>query len=776
MMDAGRRRSPLAVYVVWHPRCADGPVLARTLYDWLTASTDDLRWSGHGIPVRYATSTSGPPAALDIDVADRLVAVHLIDEHWVADRKWRDYLDAAFVEGHGEASRTYTFEAPAIKDRVLALPAMLHRSAMNLRALRTPMVIDPPTEPSDRLSERKERLRRRVTQAMGRWFLASSTTQRELTAHETDPEVGARPTVFISHAKADGAALGKELREEVINYGQLRPFFDENDLPYGADWRLRLTNATENVNSMIAILTDAYAGRAWCRTELLAARRPQRHGVEHIWTIRPVAAIERLEKQFTTFLPELGNIPVVRWQPGIAATVLDRIVLQMLLTEYHARIARGLVQHAPSPAATPTPRSDLARHFVTWVPDVTTTAHLLGEAKAKHREPVEVVYPGYGLRLSERQKLEAIFAAYPVSLRTYDEIAAELDGAHYQHPAQLTHRERRPPVAVSASYPPVDDLHRRGLGEEHFHEFVVRLGRALLDADHPLAYGGFPPGAQARPGGPTAAPGGLSALPGAAADRAVPRPSAARENFTWTLSELARAERLLDAAVDGLPESGYRPLFYSYLAPASPVDLTDEHVADDHGLCAYVRLARPSPRPIDDPQGAWANSAALSLLRRAMASSDERDVDGEPVPRCRARVLVGGAVADFGGVIPGLAEEVLYTLEAGIPVYVVGGFGGAAEAIAATLETGTLTPPLELATMRSSAKVAETHRAYATVGYAPSPEEVHERLRLALTSPLPPNGLTDKENRRLHESTDAVEIISLIERGLAVLSAGPPRG
>ena len=78
--------------------------------------------------------------------------------------------------------------------------------------------------------------------------------------------------------------------------------------------------------------------------------------------------------------------------------------------------------------------------------------------------------------------------------------------------------------------------------------------------------------------------------------------------------------------------------------------------------------------------------------------------------------------------------------------------------------------------MRGSAKVADTHRAYATVGDVPSPEEVHKRLRLALTSPLPPNGLTDKENRRLHGSTDAVEILSLIDRGLAVLLASPPRG
>jgi SLOG cluster2 len=50
-----------------------------------------------------------------------------------------------------------------------------------------------------------------------------------------------------------------------------------------------------------------------------------------------------------------------------------------------------------------------------------------------------------------------------------------------------------------------------------------------------------------------------------------------------------------------------------------------------------------------------------------------------------ARVLVGGKVTGYRGVMPGVLEEALLSLKQGQPVYVAGGFGGAAAALARTL-------------------------------------------------------------------------------------------
>lgn len=51
----------------------------------------------------------------------------------------------------------------------------------------------------------------------------------------------------------------------------------------------------------------------------------------------------------------------------------------------------------------------------------------------------------------------------------------------------------------------------------------------------------------------------------------------------------------------------------------------------------------------------------------------------------RARIVMGGGVKQYNGTMPGIAEETHLSLEAGQPVFVLGGFGGCARDIAETL-------------------------------------------------------------------------------------------
>lgn len=51
----------------------------------------------------------------------------------------------------------------------------------------------------------------------------------------------------------------------------------------------------------------------------------------------------------------------------------------------------------------------------------------------------------------------------------------------------------------------------------------------------------------------------------------------------------------------------------------------------------------------------------------------------------RARLLLGGRVEGYRGAFPGIAEEAWLSLEAGQPVYLLGGFGGCTRDIAETL-------------------------------------------------------------------------------------------
>ncbi|HET7504045.1 MAG TPA: hypothetical protein VFK02_23655, partial [Kofleriaceae bacterium] len=119
-------RVPLSIYVLWHPAFADGPLLARTIAEWCTGGTADIRATGQGIPVHFRSepwraghaleaedappelpAPEDPVAArahrrhvwrrpIQLDEADHNVFVPLVEDHLVDDPSWRrDLLDLA---------------------------------------------------------------------------------------------------------------------------------------------------------------------------------------------------------------------------------------------------------------------------------------------------------------------------------------------------------------------------------------------------------------------------------------------------------------------------------------------------------------------------------------------------------------------------------------------------------------------------------------------------------------------------------------------------------
>jgi hypothetical protein len=153
-------------------------------------------------------------------------------------------------------------------------------------------------------------------------------------------------------------------------------------------------------------------------------------------------------------------------------------------------------------------------------------------------------------------------------------------------------------------------------------------------------------------------------------------------------------------------------------------------------------------RGADDSAAAKARSRAKSL--RAMRGEIARDA--------AALVAVGGRTSGHTGWRPGIAEEIAAAVAADKPIYLVGGFGGAAGWYANAAFLGGEVP----STPAPSELGAET-----TGGLAlPSvPEIVH-----ALRGRLLRNGLTKLENAHLARTVDADEIVGLVLRGLAKIS------
>lgn len=161
------------------------------------------------------------------------------------------------------------------------------------------------------------------------------------------------------------------------------------------------------------------------------------------------------------------------------------------------------------------------------------------------------------------------------------------------------------------------------------------------------------------------------------------------------------------------------------------------------------------------PRGRCLVGLSLSQMRRKIADETQ------------ARIVLGGAREGFLGLLPGIVEELILALDRRQPVYVAGGFGGAAgtaaqalmgmEPAALSLDHQVGAAPGYGETLASYESLRETRRDLPAIDYA------QLNLRLAETgiaglSAL--NGLDDAENRALLVTQDLDTVVHLMMTGL----------
>lgn len=196
-------------------------------------------------------------------------------------------------------------------------------------------------------------------------------------------------------------------------------------------------------------------------------------------------------------------------------------------------------------------------------------------------------------------------------------------------------------VRVGLSVSDSADLGRLGLSARHAELAVGELARAVLIAGGTLVYGG-----RIKPSGYT-------------------------QFLMHEVRRYGSAGRLLVCLAE--PE-------HAKLSRAE-LDAVDRDLGalgrvvcldrDGTELPDLWRLKPDDARPIDD---ANARRNAYSALRRYMTSQSH------------ARVVLGGQLTGFEGRQPGVVEEASLALQAGQPLYVAAGFGGAAALIAIALQ------------------------------------------------------------------------------------------
>jgi hypothetical protein len=117
-----------------------------------------------------------------------------------------------------------------------------------------------------------------------------------------------------------------------------------------------------------------------------------------------------------------------------------------------------------------------------------------------------------------------------------------------------------------------------------------------------------------------------------------------------------------------------------------------------------------------------------------------------------ARVVLGGRVSDFAGALPGVAEEAAQTAITGKPLFVAGGFGGAATLV------GRMVNPDLYGWLPQDLPAGVT-------------PEVNDAISGLLPERMAEDGLTDDERALLAQTNRASDVATLSILGLSRLSA-----
>jgi hypothetical protein len=478
-----------------------------------------------------------------------------------------------------------------------------------------------------------------------------------------------RVRIFLSHSKHDdyGQIIAEGIRSSILAENDLDAFFDVVNIPPGVKFADVLVHNI-SVSAVVAIHTDSYSSREWCRREVLEAKR---------FNVPFVIANCIMNFEERGF-PYMGNVPVIRMEPDaehrisfVIGRLLDEI-LKAFLWKCRIELVK---KNTPSNI-----------EFLPRAPELISVVTLL---KDRTMAPRTVIYPDPPLGAEELALFESLSS--DLTLFSYTEWLASLTAWD----AMDKHRFLQgSTVALSISDSP--DLARIGLTDDHTRDVAIELARFLMAAGAQLLYGG-------------------------------------------DLRATGYAELLLEVAVRHYAENSDRRIaFKNYLPWPAHVNINaKEWEARRDGFGSQACLLRLSLHGDiladtalfegrEVPASEW--SAGLSAMRQRVTKESD------------ARIALGGQTQNYRGRMPGVAEEVLVTLEARKAVFLVGGFGGCAQDIAASLGLPTQEGPRREWSGR-------------------------DLLRKFTLSDLR-NGLETEENYRLARTVHADEIVTLILRGL----------
>ena len=420
----GFKKFPILVQFEFHPASADAAAAAEYLHDVLNT---DPAVPGLQIPT-YFTPDDGsgePPEPRVAIEADRVLVLLLADDHLTAAARrptksgltWGEY--ATQLRSLTEAAG-HRFMPVQLTENGWPVDTRLSDTNF-LRAWAI-----------DNVEERHKLIARRLVHLLIRRL-------RPRTENEDAQPV----TIFLSHTKMDLDSEPRAVKKLLAHLTATQPektWFDSGDIATGSRFGNAIEKGVQDT-TLLAVVTDSYSSRSWCRREVLLAKHYQ----------RPVVIVDAVQERETRRFPYAGNTPVIRWK-GHAQDAVDLLLREALR---HAYAEESLTQ-----------RKRDGDVILPAGPELVTVVH--------RDKDQSVLYPDPPLGPEEL----AVLAPTGVRVETPLE----------RHTRAHDLRSRGLEVALSISG--AEDLGRFGLRKSHLDSIFLEVSRYLLVAGVRLAYGG----------------------------------------------------------------------------------------------------------------------------------------------------------------------------------------------------------------------------------------------------------------------------------------------
>tara|TARA_R110002020_G_scaffold185364_2_gene382921 strand:- start:369 stop:1547 length:1179 start_codon:yes stop_codon:yes gene_type:complete len=311
-------KSPLSIYVLWHPEFKEGKYYAESIYNTFSGENGNLTHSKYDIPVHFRTLPykNETFAKISFNASQKNALVILVDEHMFNDSNWTQAIDN-LLQSKPANARVFPI---SFSDYAFNLNPEHLNQIQFIKTNQKDPVTGNETESNDRIIKYK------LLESIAK--LLFNVKDNYDTNKDNDPPI----KLFISHAKQDGEDLAIQFRDYIYSKTKLKAFFDANDIADGHQFEKEIKRHIDH-SAFVIFNTDEYANREWCRKEVIIAKRYR----------CPIIGVINIKKGEQRSFPYSGNFPTIIWNNNFD-DIINLILSQVISDKYNELYLKSIVQ------------------------------------------------------------------------------------------------------------------------------------------------------------------------------------------------------------------------------------------------------------------------------------------------------------------------------------------------------------------------------------------------------------------------------------------------